>query len=300
MLAAASLTEVLPRIDPEARASFGGSNQLAQQVRQGFPFDVFLSASPQHTRALFAEGLVRRPVTFATNSLVLIVPRANPARIRTAQDLASRPSLRLVVAGPQVPIGLYTREVLKRLRLLKVLRKVVSLEPDVKGIVGKVALGEADAGFVYATDVRPVAAKVRVIRFPAAAQPDVEYEAAIAAQPSRSRGRAGLPHRAARPGRAAGAPGGRLRAPGVSRAFPAALGAVTALALAFLLLPVVAIFLRIPPGDLLAALRSDAALDALRVTLVTNAVSHGADRAVRHADRVLDRDAAVHACATSR
>jgi molybdate transport system substrate-binding protein len=64
-----------------------------------------------------------------------------------------------------------------------VLRRTVSLEPDVKGIVGKVALGEADAGFVYATDVRPVAAKVRAIRFPRRAQPTVAYEAAIAAQP---------------------------------------------------------------------------------------------------------------------
>ena len=88
-----------------------------------------------------------------------------------------------MVAGPKVPIGLYTREVLKRLGLLRVLRKTVSLEPDVKGIVGKVALGEADAGFVYATDVRAVAGKVRVIRFPRSAQPTVVYEAAIAAKP---------------------------------------------------------------------------------------------------------------------
>jgi molybdate transport system substrate-binding protein len=183
VLAAASLTEVLPRIDSSARASFGGSNQLAQQARQGFPFDVFLSASPQYTQALFAEGLVRKPVPFATNSLVLIVPRSNPARIATVADLAKRPKLRLVVAGPRVPIGLYTREVLKRLSLLRVLRKTVSLEPDVKGIVGKVALGEADAGFVYATDVRPIAGKVRVIRFPRSAQPTVVYEAAIAAEP---------------------------------------------------------------------------------------------------------------------
>jgi molybdate transport system substrate-binding protein len=183
VLGAASLTEVLPKIDPSARASFGGSNQLAQQARQGFPFDVFLSASPVYTQALFAEGLVRKPVAFATNSLVLIVPRRNPARIGTVDDLARRAKLRLVVAGPKVPIGLYTREVLKRLGLLKVLRKTVSLEPDVKGIVGKVALGEADAGFVYATDVRPVASKVRVIRFPRRAQPTVVYEAAIAAKP---------------------------------------------------------------------------------------------------------------------
>ena len=183
VLAAASLTEVLPAIDGSARASFGGSNQLAQQARQGFPFDVFLSASPQYTQSLYAEGLVRKPVAFATNSLVLIVPRRNPARVKTVADLAKRPKLRLVVAAPKVPIGLYTREVLKRLGLLRVLRKAVSLEPDVKGIVGKVALGEADAGFVYATDVRPVASKVTVIRFPRRAQPDVVYEAAIATSP---------------------------------------------------------------------------------------------------------------------
>ncbi len=183
VLAAASLAEVLPRIDPDARASFGGSNQLAQQVRQGYPFDVVLSASPVYTQALFADGLVRKPVAFATNSLVLIIPKGNPAKIATVADLARRPKLRLVVAGPKVPIGLYTREALKRLGLLRVLRKTVSLEPDVKGIVAKVALGEADAGFVYATDVRPVAGKVRVISFPRRAQPTVVYEAAIAAKP---------------------------------------------------------------------------------------------------------------------
>jgi molybdate transport system substrate-binding protein len=184
VLAAASLADVLPKIDPSARASFGGSNQLAEQARQGYPFDVFLSASPVYTRALAAEGLVRRPVPFATNTLVLIVPRGNPARITSVADLARRPKLRLVVAGPKVPIGLYTREVLKRLTLLRVLRKTVSLEPDVKGIVAKVALGEADAGFVYATDVRPVAGKVRVIPIPARAQPSVVYEAAVATNPA--------------------------------------------------------------------------------------------------------------------
>ena len=183
VLAAASLAEVLPRIDATARASFGGSNQLAQQARQGYPFDVFLSASPVYTRALLADGLVRRPVPFATNTLVLIVPKGNPARITSVADLARRPKLRLVVAGPKVPIGLYTREVLQRLALLRVLRKTVSLEPDVKGIVTKVALGEADAGFVYATDVRPVAGKVRVVPIPRRAQPTVVYEAAIAAKP---------------------------------------------------------------------------------------------------------------------
>jgi molybdate transport system substrate-binding protein len=180
ILAAASLTEVLPRIVPEAAYSFGSSNSLAEQIRRGAPFDVYLSASPTYTRALFREQLTRKPVAFATNSLVVIVPRSNPAKIKTVFDLARRPKLRLVVAGPKVPIGLYTREVLKRLGLLRVLKKTVSLEPDVKGIVGKVALGQADAGFVYQTDIARVATRARAIPIPARAQPTVVYELAIA------------------------------------------------------------------------------------------------------------------------
>ena len=184
VLAAASLTEVLPRIEPEATYSFGSSNSLAEQIRRGAPADVYLSASPIYTQALYREGLVRKPVAFATNSLVVIVPRSNPARIKTVYDLAKRPRLKLVVAGPKVPIGLYTREVLKRLGLLRVLKKTVSLEPDVKGIVGKVALGQADAGFVYLTDVAPAASRVRAIRIPAKAQPTVIYELAVTAEPN--------------------------------------------------------------------------------------------------------------------
>jgi molybdate transport system substrate-binding protein len=180
VLAAASLTEALPRIMPEASYSFGSSNSLAEQIRRGAPFDVYLSASPVYTQALYREGLARKPVAFATNSLVVIVPRSNPAKIKSVFDLAKRPKLKLVVAGPKVPIGLYTREVLKSLGLLKVLKKTVSLEPDVKGIVGKVALGQADAGFVYLTDVAAVAPRVRAIRIPARAQPTVVYELAIA------------------------------------------------------------------------------------------------------------------------
>jgi len=183
VLAAASLTEVLPRIQPDASYSFGSSNSLAEQIRRGAPLDVYLTASPTYTQTLYREQLVRKPVAFATNSLVVIVPRSNPARIRTIFDLAKRPKLKLVVAGPKVPIGLYTREVLKRLGLLMVLKKTVSLEPDVKGIVGKVALGQADAGFVYLTDVAPVASRARAISIPERAQPTVVYELAIATEP---------------------------------------------------------------------------------------------------------------------
>ena len=184
VLAAASLTEVLPRIEPDATYSFGGSNQLSQQIRLGAPFDVFFSASPIYTQGLFRDGLVRKPVTFASNSLVVLVPKSNPAHVRSVYDLARRPRLRLVVAGPAVPIGLYTRQVLRRLGLIRVLKKTVSLEPDVKGVVAKVALGEADAGFVYRTDATPVASRVRVVGLPRRAQPTVRYELAIASKPA--------------------------------------------------------------------------------------------------------------------
>ena len=83
-----------------------------------------------------------------------------------------------------MPIGLYTRQVLKRLGLLRVLKKTVSLEPDVKGIVAKVALGEADAGFVYRTDAIPVRSRVRVVALPRKSQPTVRYQLAIASKPA--------------------------------------------------------------------------------------------------------------------
>ena len=177
--AAASLADVFPKVSPSSRFQFAGSNQLALQIARGAPADVFASASPVYTQALFRDGLVEKPRTFATNSLVLAVPRSNPAQIRSVFDLAKRPKLKLVVAGAKVPIGLYTREVLKRLALLRVLRKAVSQEPDVKGIVGKLALGEADAGFVYATDVRAASSRLLAIPLPKRSQPTVRYEAAV-------------------------------------------------------------------------------------------------------------------------
>jgi molybdate transport system substrate-binding protein len=176
--AASSLTEVFPRIDRHPGYTFAGSNQLAFQIRQGAPADVFASAAPSYTQALYREGLVERPRTFASNALVLAVPRANPAGLRSVYDLRDR-NVRLVVASAAVPIGAYTRSVLSRLGLSVVLEKVVSQEPDVKSIVGKVALGEADAGFVYGTDVRAASNRLRAIRIPAWAQPAVRYQAAV-------------------------------------------------------------------------------------------------------------------------
>jgi molybdate transport system substrate-binding protein len=177
--AASSLTSVLPHVSAGARFDFAGSNQLALRIRQGAPADVFASASPVYTQELYRDALLERPRPFATNSLVLAVPRSNPAKIRTVQDLVKRPKLKLVVAGAKVPIGLYTREVLKRLGLLRVLKKAVSQESDVKGIVGKLAFGQADAGFVYATDVRAASSRLIAIPLPRRSQPTVRYEVAV-------------------------------------------------------------------------------------------------------------------------
>jgi molybdate transport system substrate-binding protein len=178
VFAAASLTEVLPRLDPGARYEFAGSDQLAFQIGQGAPADVFAAASPKYAEQLHAQGLCSTPVVFATNTVVLIVPRANPARIRTVADVA-RDGVRLVVGAKGVPIGDYTRKLLAALGLGAALGNVVSEETDVKLVVAKVALGEADAGFVYATDVKAVGNKVLRIAVPAAAEPTVRYEACV-------------------------------------------------------------------------------------------------------------------------
>ena len=180
VFAAASLTEAFQSFDRNETYSFAGSNTLAAQIQQGAPADVFASASPQYTQDLYRRKLVEKPVTFASNRLVLIVPRSNPAGLASVYDL-SRKDVKLVVAAPAVPVGSYTRTVLRKLGLSSVLAKVVSQESDVKGVVGKVALGQADAGFVYVTDVKPVAGQVTAIRIPAWAQPRVRYEIAVVA-----------------------------------------------------------------------------------------------------------------------
>jgi len=176
VFAAASLTDVFPQIEPNASYNFGGSNELAFQIEQGAPADVFAAASPTYPQKLYREGLVEQPVIFATNRLVLAVPRSNPAHISSVYDLR-RKGIRLVVGDPAVPIGAYTQRVLARLGLAKV--RAVSREPDVRSILTKIELGEADAGFVYVTDVVATKGKAKAIRIPARAQPRVAYEVAV-------------------------------------------------------------------------------------------------------------------------
>ncbi|MGH3133456.1 MAG: molybdate ABC transporter substrate-binding protein [Gaiellaceae bacterium] len=176
--AAASLADVFPTIDSAPRYSFAGSDELATQLREGAPADVYAAANARYPQELQDEGLVEEPVTFASNRLVLILPEDNPGEIETVEDVA-RPGTKLVVAAEGVPAGDYTREVLGDLRLTDALENVVSNEDDVKGVVGKVALGEADAGFVYATDASAAGDSVSVIELPEGAQPPIEYQIAV-------------------------------------------------------------------------------------------------------------------------
>src|SRR4029079_7151705 len=109
---------------------------------------------------------------------------SNPAGITSVYDLKRKP-VKLVVAGAAVPVGAYTRTVLRKMGLSSVLSKVVSQETDVRAVTSKVALGQADAGFVYVTDARAVADRGTVIRIPAWAQPRVLYEIAVVSSSSK-------------------------------------------------------------------------------------------------------------------
>ena len=193
--AAASLTEPLTSCSPQfgpadVRLSFAGSDELAAQIRQGVEPDVYAAANTELPSALNREGLIGRPRVFASNELVLAAPADSP--IRSVDDL-TRAGPRVVVGSESVPIGSYTREVLSRLgpsRAEAVLSNVRSNEPDVKGVVGKLTQGAADAGFVYASDVDATSGRLRAVELPERSQPAVAYGVAVvdgAPQPEAAR-----------------------------------------------------------------------------------------------------------------
>jgi molybdate transport system substrate-binding protein len=176
--AASSLTEVFQELDPDARYNFAGSDELATQLREGAEADVYAAASPKYPDQLYAEKLLDEPEVFATNRLVIVVPKHNPARIASLADL-QRAGVKLIVGAKGVPIGDYTHDVLEKAKRPRVLANVVSEEEDVKGVLGKVRLGEADAGFVYATDAKAAGDDVRTIELPDAIQATVRYPVAV-------------------------------------------------------------------------------------------------------------------------
>ena len=162
--AASSLREVLPALDPGPRYSFASSGTLETQIRRGAPADVFLSAATDQPAALHDAGRCGEPVAFATNRLVLAVPR--DGRVDGLDDLRAG-GLRVAIGAEGVPAGDYARELLARLGAQDVLSaNRVSEEPSVAGVAAKVAFGSADAGFVYATDARAAGDRVRAVPLP--------------------------------------------------------------------------------------------------------------------------------------
>lgn len=182
--AAASMTEALTacaRDFPEAsvRLQFAGSDELAAQIRQGLKPDVYAAANTRLPDELHEEGRLSSPVEFATNTFVLAVPSGS--EIDSIDDLTSE-GVKLAIGSESVPIGAYTRETLARLPAAQeqaILANVRSNEPDVKGIVGKLTLGAADAGFVYVTDVNGAGGELKAIELPAALEPEVTYGAGV-------------------------------------------------------------------------------------------------------------------------
>lgn len=130
--------------------SYAGTQTLTSQLTQGAQADVFASADKAHMLTLFDAGLAAAPLTpFATNKLEIAVARGNPKGITSLTDLA-RPGLVVVLADPSVPAGKYAAQALKNARVTV---KPASLELQVTGVLSKVALGEADAGIVYVSDI---------------------------------------------------------------------------------------------------------------------------------------------------
>lgn len=177
---AASLADVFPAIDPDAEYNFAASDTLATQIREGAPADVYAAANERLPDELLREGLVEQPTVFVTNRLVLIVPRGNPRKIASVADLKAA-GITFVMADEGVPAGDYTRKVLDKLGAGDLVGKAASQEDDARAVTGKVALGEADAGFAYATDAKAVAAEVETVVIPADAQTPIRYAVAVVA-----------------------------------------------------------------------------------------------------------------------
>jgi molybdate transport system substrate-binding protein len=179
VFAGASLTDVFPAIDPNETYSFAGSPTLATQIMNGAPADVFASANTTIPAALYAQGFIEKPVNFTRNKLVIVVPKANPAGVSDIYDL-TKPGVKIDIGNPAVPIGSYTLAILKNMNLTsKILANVVSQENDVRTVLTKVVVGQADAGFVFSTDALTVSGQVKVIKVPAWAQPTVTYAMAV-------------------------------------------------------------------------------------------------------------------------
>lgn len=155
---------------------FGASSTLVQRILAGAPADVFASADETTMATLVGNGAAAEtPRVFARNRLQIVVAAGNPKHIAALADL-TRPDLVIALCGASVPCGRYAAEAFQRAGIVP---PVASREIDVKGVVTKVALGEADAGLVYVTDVRAAAPKVEGVDVPDSSNVAARYPIAV-------------------------------------------------------------------------------------------------------------------------
>ncbi len=182
VLAASSLTDAFGELEStfeeqnpgtDVQTSFAGSSELLAQIRQGAPADVFASADERNMDSALKEGLVTEPETFVRNRPIVIVPADNPAGVGELRDLA-KPGTKIVLAQDGVPIAEYAKDILANADSeygedfeQRVLDNIVSREANVRASVNRVSLREADATFVYVSDVTPdIRHRVEVIQVP--------------------------------------------------------------------------------------------------------------------------------------
>ena len=181
------MTEALEKCAPrfgdaenaDVRLSFAGSDELAAQIRQRAKVDAYAAANTRLPDELYDDDLLDKPVEFATNEFVLAVPK--DSEIGSIDDLTEEGTT-IVIGSESVPIGSYTRDTLAKLPPAQekaILANVRSNEPDVKGIIGKLTQGAADAGFVYVTDVNATNGELKAVELPAELEPDVTYGAGV-------------------------------------------------------------------------------------------------------------------------
>ncbi|HEX8862501.1 MAG TPA: molybdate ABC transporter substrate-binding protein [Actinomycetes bacterium] len=182
VFAAASLTGAFNKIgqdwtaaNPGAKVTFNfaGSQALATQIQQGAPADVFASADTTNMGKVSSQA--GTPKNFASNLLQIIVAKGNPKGVKGLADL-SNPDLKVVLAAPDVPAGKYAQQALGAQHVTV---KPVSLEDNVKAVVTKVSLGEADAGIVYVTDVTAGGDKVEGVDIPDSQNVPATYPIAV-------------------------------------------------------------------------------------------------------------------------